>query len=246
METTTDFIEVLRQEGPLLADAAQGAGLEAAVPPCPGWKVRDLLVHTGAVHRWAADYVLGGGTERTERDETAPADAELVDWYRGLHGRLVDALSAAPADTTCWSFLPAPSPLAFWARRQAHETTVHRIDAESALGSVRSAVDGAFAADGIDELLTGFHARARSRVRTAAPRTLLVRSLDTGHDWLVRLSSEPPVTERSAGHAKADCTLSGEAADLYLALWNRGRYASLAVEGDRSLVELWRRTGAVT
>ena len=26
-------------------------------------------------------------------------------------------------------------PLAFWARRQAHETAVHRVDAESALGA---------------------------------------------------------------------------------------------------------------
>ncbi|WP_225846730.1 maleylpyruvate isomerase family mycothiol-dependent enzyme [Streptomyces sp. HPF1205] len=245
---TTDFIEVLRREGPLLADAAHGAGLDARVPPCPGWKVRDLLVHTGAVHRWAADYVLGCGTEPTEWDETAPVDTKLVDWYREVHGRLADALGTAPADTACWYFLPAPSPLEGWARRQAHETTVHRIDAEAALGVGHSAVDASFAADGVDELLTGFHARARSKVRTAQPRTMLVRSLDTGHDWLVRLSAEPPVTERSpaGAGAGADCTVSGEAGDLYLALWNRGPYETLSVEGDRSLLELWQRTGAIT
>ena len=32
----------------------------------------------------------------------------------------------------CFAFLPAPSPLAFWARRQAHETGIHRADVESA------------------------------------------------------------------------------------------------------------------
>jgi len=46
------------------------------------------------------------------------------------------ALSAAPPDLRCWTFLPAPSPLAMWARRQAHETTVHRVDAELAAASV--------------------------------------------------------------------------------------------------------------
>ncbi|MER6443505.1 hypothetical protein ABT275_45720 [Streptomyces sp. NPDC001185] len=37
---------------------------------------------------------------------------------------------------TCWTFNPArvPSPLAFWTRRQAHETAVHRYDAEAATG----------------------------------------------------------------------------------------------------------------
>jgi uncharacterized protein (TIGR03083 family) len=243
---TSDFIEILRREGPMLADAAGRAGLGAPVPPCPGWTVRDLLAHTGAVHRWADDYVLGGSTEREERDETSPGDAELLDWYRALHSRLCDALSAAPADLTCWFFLPAPSPLAFWARRQAHETTIHRVDAESALGAALSPVDGEFAADGVDELLTGFHGRARSRVRTAQPRTLRVRTLDTGHEWLVRLSPGHPVTERFATGTRADCTLSATARDLYLALWNRGPYDGLAVEGDESLVELWRRTSAIT
>lgn len=32
----------------------------------------------------------------------------------------------------CWTFLDAPSPLAFWARRQAHETAIHRADAQLA------------------------------------------------------------------------------------------------------------------
>jgi uncharacterized protein (TIGR03083 family) len=247
---TSDFIKILRQEGSRLADAAAGAGLGALVPTCPGWTVRDLLVHTGAVHRWAADHMLGGYTEERPMDETAPGDAELLDWYRDLHSRLSDALDAAPADLTCWFFLPAASPLAFWARRQAHETTVHRIDAESALGGGAPAVDAEFAADGVDELLTGFHGRARSKVRTERPRTLRVRSLDTGHDWLVRLSTGHPVTERLAAGARAggetaDCTVSATAGDLYLALWNRGPYDALTVEGDESLVELWRRTSAV-
>ncbi|MBM9507450.1 maleylpyruvate isomerase family mycothiol-dependent enzyme [Actinacidiphila acididurans] len=241
---TAEFIDTLRREGPLLADAAAGAGLDAEVPPCPGWRVRDLVTHTASVHRWAADYVLTGAMERKALDPAAPDDGELLDWYLRMHGRLTEALTAAPADLTCWFFLTAPSALAFWARRQAHETTMHRIDAERARGIALSPVDSAFAADGVDELLAGFHGRRRSQVRTEQPRTLRIRSTDTGHDWLVRLSAEQPVTERGAD-GPADCTISGRANDLYRALWNRGPYEALAVEGDGSLVELWQRTAAI-
>jgi uncharacterized protein (TIGR03083 family) len=245
---TAEFIATLRREGVRLADAARSAGLDAPVPPCPGWQVRDLLAHTGAVHRWATGYVVERRMRREPWDPTAPGDPELVDWYRGTHERLTDALAAAPTDLDCWYFLAATSPLAFWARRQAHETTIHRVDAEAALGREPSPLDTGFAADGVDELLTGFHARERSTVRTDRPRTLRIRALDAPdgpREWLVRLSPEPPVTERDTPGA-ADCTLSGSAADLYLALWNRGPYEPLAVTGDGALIELWRRTSAVT
>ena len=46
-----------------------------------------------------------------------PDDGELVDWYVAGHSALVEALATAPTDLQCWSFLAAPSPLAFWARR---------------------------------------------------------------------------------------------------------------------------------
>lgn len=49
-----------------------------------------------------------------------------------------------------------------------------------------------------------------------------------------------------AGEGEADCTVSGTAADLYLALWNRATYEKLEVSGDTSLVALWQRTGAIT
>jgi uncharacterized protein (TIGR03083 family) len=249
---TAEFIETLRQEGPLLADAAERAGLDSPVPSCPDWRVRDLLRHTGAVHRWATAYVVEGRMGYGPVDETAPGDDKLVDWYRQLHRTLTDALTAAPADVACFSFFAAPSPLAFWARRQAHETTIHRVDAELALGAAPEPVEPAFAADGVHELLAGFHSRKRSKVRTDRPRTLRVRATDVPDaDWLVRLSPGEPTVEPAAPTVErllpdpADCTLSGPAADLYLALWNRGPYDGLTVRGDEALVELWRQTGAI-
>jgi uncharacterized protein (TIGR03083 family) len=243
---TDGFTEVLRREGTLLADAAAKAGLEAEVPSCPGWRVADLVRHQGLVHRWATRYIEKQHTKPTPIAGDTPADAVLLPWFREGHEGLVHALSTAPPDLECWYFLRAPSPLEFWARRQAHETTVHRVDAELALGDV-TLVDPDFAADGVDELLAGFHVRDRSRVRSEQPRTLRVRAVDVPDaqgDWLVHISREPPTVER-AGEGRADCTISGPATELYLALWNRGPYEALEISGDDSLIELWRRTGAI-
>ncbi|MDG9706838.1 maleylpyruvate isomerase family mycothiol-dependent enzyme [Streptomyces sp. DH10] len=241
---TAEFLQTLETEGRLLAAAAEEAGTDAKVPTCPEWHVRDLLRHTGAVHRWAASYVAERHTERRPLGEV-PADldgAELVAWYRDSHRLLVGTLADAAPDVECWFFLPAPSPLAFWTRRQAHETTVHRFDAESARGAGITAVAPDFATDGIDELLRGFHARSRSRVRTDEPRVLRVRTDDTDAVWTVRLSSEPPVTTRGAT-AEAECELSGTAEQLYLALWNRAPLPS--VTGDQALAALWRETSGI-
>lgn len=241
---TAEFVRTLDREGLLLAAAAEAAGADAEVPTCPRWRVRDLLRHTGTVHRWAAAFVAEGHTSYHPEGGLPDLDgAELLDWFREGHRHLVGTLAGAPADVTCWHFLPAPSPLAFWARRQAHETTVHRFDAETARGGRPSELDPGFAADGIDELLCAFHARPKSRVRSAEPRVLRVRATDTeGAVWTVRLSQEPPVTERDDA-GEADCEIAGPAGQLYLALWNRLPFPQ--VTGDAAIAALWRENSAV-
>ncbi|MFF0433665.1 maleylpyruvate isomerase family mycothiol-dependent enzyme [Streptomyces sp. NPDC004327] len=240
-------IDALDAAGKALVAAAAAAGPDAEVRTCPGWQVRDLLRHTTTVHRWATALVAERHSESPPAGEETDLDGDaLLAYVREGHARLVETLRAAPADLECWTFLPAPSPLAFWARRQAHETTVHRADAESALanGPGPGPVDPAVAADGIDELLRSFHARDRSRVRTAEPRTLRVRATDTGDVWTVRLSPQAPRTEPTAD-GPADCELSGPADRLYLTLWNRLPQDSVTVTGDTSLARLWREESAV-
>lgn len=242
-----DYLQTLDREGRSLAAAAAAAGTDAKVPTCPEWQVRDLLRHTGTVHRWAAAVVADGHTGPRPIGDPPDLDGdELVDWYRDSHRFLVDTLAAAPADLECWTFHPAPNPsaLAFWTRRQAHETTVHRYDAEAARGGTASPIEPDFAVDGIDELLRGFHARPRSRVRTDEPRLLRVRAVNAGPDavWTVRLTAEPPVTVRDAAD-EADAELSGPADRLYLALWNREPVPN--VSGDRSLAAFWREKSGI-
>ncbi|MFB7256790.1 maleylpyruvate isomerase family mycothiol-dependent enzyme [Streptomyces nojiriensis] len=244
----TEHVKTLAREGELLAEVAERAGTDSAVPTCPGWRVTDLLRHTGSVHRWATAYVAERRLEPLGfPDAPELVGGELLAWFREGHADLVRTLNEAPADVQCWTFLPTapPSPVAFWARRQAHETTVHRMDAEAALGVLFSAVEPEFAEDGVDELLTGFHARPRSRVRTSEPKVVRVRAADTGGVWTVHLSAAPARTVRGDTGEAADCELTGEAAWLYAALWNRLPLAGPGVTGDLALARLWTDTAGI-
>ncbi|WP_338693630.1 maleylpyruvate isomerase family mycothiol-dependent enzyme [Streptomyces sp. Q6] len=243
-----EHIQIVDTQGRSLAAAAEEAGVDAKVAACPDWQVRDLLRHQGAVHRWAASHVEQGSARPLPLTERADLDGDaLLAWFREGHRHLVDTLTNADPGLECWAFLPAPSPLAFWARRQAHETTVHSVDARSALNPAEQArpeaISAEFGADGIDELLTGFHARARSRVRSDVPRVLRVRATDVDDAvWTVRITEEPPVTVRGAV-GDADCEVSGPAARLYLALWNRLPLPD--VSGDAALAALWRERSGI-
>jgi uncharacterized protein (TIGR03083 family) len=231
----------LEVQGVRLVDAARRAGTDAAVPSCPGWTVADLLRHVGEVHRWAAAVVSTAAPEDPGSLTVlgdVPDDTGLTDWVEAGHRALVETLRAAPPDLDCWHFLRSPSPLEFWARRQLHETSVHRMDAELAAGTGLSPVSRDVAEDGIDELLTGFLPRRSSRLRSAQPRSVLVSPADSERRWSLKISEDPPVTVRE--ERPADTAFTAPVAELYPALWNRAE-----LRGDADLVALWRASVTV-
>jgi uncharacterized protein (TIGR03083 family) len=242
-------IDTLQADGRRLSAAAAAAGLDAPVPTCPGWAVRDLVRHLGGVHRWATWHIASGRSRETTGEEDARffvevADRELLEWFAAGHASLVRALAEADPSLDCWTFLPAPSPLAFWARRQAHETAIHRADAEAASGRP-SACDAAFAVDGIDELLSGFLSRPHGGLVADPPVALGIRTSDTGHRWTIRIEAgRRVVTPRVS---TADCTVRGAASDLYLLLWNRLPVddAAVRIDGDHGVIDLWRERATI-
>lgn len=129
----------LESDGPLLAAAAERAGWDAPVP-ATRWTVRDLVTHLGGVHRWATAIVHEGSATSAIPEGvavgTGPPDDELLEWFRSGHMTLVDTLRSANDALKCVTFLPAASPIEFWCRRQAHETAIHRADAQGAAGMV--------------------------------------------------------------------------------------------------------------
>jgi uncharacterized protein (TIGR03083 family) len=242
------WIETLRAEGACMTAAARATSADEPVPTCPDWVARDLIRHTGGIHRWATSFVAEARAEPGSQtlEEVAggwPGDEELADWFEAGYLALVSALEAAPPDLKCWTFLPAPSPLAMWSRRQAHETAMHRVDTELTAGraeALLSSFSPAFAADGVDELLTCFVPRRSTQLRAERPATLGVRCVDDDGAWV--LSIGPDGVTTAVGASDADCTVRGAAGDLYLALWNRGRDERLQIEGDRGVLELFGDT----
>lgn len=242
-----EHIEVLRWQGTALADAADGAGLDSLVPPCAPWLVKDLLRHTGFIHRWAASHIVSpaeqvreGPSEEEILQGGAP-DGELVDWFRDGHATLVRVLEAADPALRTAAFMPASSPLAFWARRQAHETAIHRADAESATGELPG-FSAEFAADGVDELIMGFGRRRKYRPGSGPGGTLRVLAADTGDTWQSCLT-EGQIQSGREPAGPAGCVVSGPASGVYLFLWNRAEAerADVTVSGDRAVLEQWKR-----
>src|SRR5882757_8678222 len=96
--TPDEHIAAIATHAEQLGTAAGSAGLDTPVPTCPGWAVRDVVGHLGGVHRWAASYVEQARSEPPGRDgglEQAPADDELLAWFRAGHTHLVKVLEAA-------------------------------------------------------------------------------------------------------------------------------------------------------
>ena len=250
-----DHLAALDADGVQLAETAERVGLTASVPCCPGWQVRDLVRHQAYVHAWAARHVRDRLAEiineATEADVLGggPPDAELIPAYRAAHAALVRTLRTADPDVVCATFMRgAPSPLAFWARRQAHETAIHRYDAQSAgpdgPPDPATVFAPAFAADGLDELIMGFVPRNR-RLR-GGTWSLAIRPTDAPDRWNVRPGPDRTAVARS--DAAADCVLSGPVAGLYAFLWNRcpARQAGIEVTGDDSVLATWNSIARVT
>jgi uncharacterized protein (TIGR03083 family) len=246
-----EHIDALRRQGDLLADAATRSGLDAFVPPCPSWQVKDLLRHTGYIHRWAArhitecpDTVLDGPPE-AEILRGGAADRDLLAWFRAGHAALVETLSTADPGLVCATFIDAPSSLAFWARRQAHETAIHRADAESASG-VRPEYEPEFAADGIDELIMGFGQRRKYRPAAEGDGRMQIRAADTAQAWQVGTEGGRIQARRGTDDPDAfgspTCMVTGPASGVYLFLWNRSDAApaGVTISGDTGFLELWQ------
>ena len=236
-----EHIDTLRAEGMLLADSAEATGFDAQVPTCPEWTVRDLLRHMGEVHRWASSHVTTA-SQRPVKEKTVPYppdDAELLAWFRQGHAELLQALEAADPGADYHAFLPGElKGTRFWARRQAHETTVHRVDAQIVAGVVSPSTTD-FAVDGIEEMLHGFLARRPSTLTAEQPYTIVLVSTDHPQAWRVRVDAEGASTAPDDG-AGGSTRVYGSAFDLYLLLWNRRPLEGLEVQGPTEPLEHYR------
>jgi hypothetical protein len=135
---------------------------------------------------------------------------------------LLTVLRAADPDAPMWSW-GADRRARFWPRRMLHEATVHRADAELALGF----------APGVTEL-------------RGSGETLRFRCTDDAAAWTVRLAADG-YTWDTAAVPSPTCEVAGTASDLLLGVYGRipigaARYD---VTGDRAVLERWIEKSAI-
>lgn len=216
-------------EAAAFLDVLRIGDLEARVPSCPDWSLRELAIHLGTVHRWAEHKVTSA-----KRSQTAGPPAErdaICAWYAAGADSLQRALNGISPDAACWTF-GASGTAAFWMRRQAHEAAVHRWDAQSSQGEP-GGIHAALAADGVHEAVEWFFPRQVRLGRTPPLQSTL------GLDIVDEPASGRALVLAGDGLAQPgppDATVSGPAEALLLLLWKRTTLADprLSVTGSHT------------
>jgi uncharacterized protein (TIGR03083 family) len=161
---------------------------------------------------------------------------------------VVDTLREAGPDTGVWAWA-GDLDSGFWARRMAHEITVHRADAALAAG-LPYEVAPEVAADAIDEWLEILVWAQRvegdkdaAELRSSGRRSIHLHATDdpagVNAEWIIELAEDGLAWHR--GHEKATVALRGTLTDVLLAFYRRLPLDSeeLEILGDRELLEFW-------
>jgi uncharacterized protein (TIGR03083 family) len=248
---TLDFdrhcAEIVTQTS-LLSGHLDGADLTVPVPTCPGWNVSQLARHVDGGHRWAREIVATRASE-------PPSDVALRDLSGAtdddphiLRASLTEAATALTAtlteagpDAQMWCPVDGGGS-AFYARRFAYETAMHRADAAFALG-VKFVLDPEVAADAVGEWMElgclPFHFEVHPWMREllAPGRTIGLHATDTDAHWLLDLTGDVIAWRRADGQAAAE--IRAPVTDLLLTIYRRRPVEGLQVSGDAALIDFW-------
>jgi uncharacterized protein (TIGR03083 family) len=235
------YLDHIVKQAAALRAAAVTAGPEAEVSPCPGWTVLRLVRHIARVHSWVVQAIDADPAGEPPKAQRPPEEwAAALDWWDETAAAMVSGLRERGPDGPAWAFLGDPT-AGFWARRQAHETAIHRLDAEHALRGADVdplLFDADLAADGIDEVLTSMVPGQVRRHPIEVEGTVLFHAADAGRAWLVTLRPGDVPEVGPATELDTDAAVVGTADAVYRAAWHRP--SSAVVTGDRALVAALR------
>jgi uncharacterized protein (TIGR03083 family) len=233
--TYSELVTAVRREGEGIHTAA-GIGCDADVPTCHDWSVEDLVRHVARIYLFVSQVLTTRATEAPESRPDLP-DGDLVDVFANALDEVVAALKECDAETPVWNWAANQPDLGlFWARRMAHESSVHRFDAQAAHGVVQP-IDAELAGDGIDELIDVVAPRVYGRDDLEGPTgTVTLQSSDKGA-WHLEL--EPGGLRRVEVLADPSVTVRGTTSALLLATYSRMPWTSLETTGDIDLLTQW-------
>src|SRR5262245_16004491 len=100
------WLAALRAEGAALHTAIENGDLEAEVPTCPGWTLRHLAFHVGAVYQRVAQHIVRGVVSRPEPATIAPEEGHPLTYFDRHYNQIVQVLDQVDSDLPAWN--PAP------------------------------------------------------------------------------------------------------------------------------------------
>jgi len=241
------WLNALRHEGAAFRTAVDAARFDAPVPPCPGWTVRDLVGHLGSVYRWQRANMLRGVTTAPEGGRPAPpalGNDELLAWWDEAYAEMLGSLERIDPDAPAWNWSVQPHKAIFWHRRMAHETAIHRWDAQVSSTGLSEPIEHNLAADGIDEVLDSWLPAGRGTGPSHRTGVVRLEATDAEARWAVRIrvNGVTLLDTDSWFDAEPDAQAAaiGTASDLDLALWGRVPLTVLTLQGDAELVNALR------
>ncbi|MBL7496911.1 maleylpyruvate isomerase family mycothiol-dependent enzyme [Frankia sp. CNm7] len=239
-----DHGALLLEQNRLLADLLGEADWSTPVPTCPGWTLTQIMRHVGRAPRWATTIVRTRAQEALDPREAEggrpPADRDgALAWFRQGPRLLLEAVADDP-EARVWTTAAGLQPARWWVRR-LHEAVVHWVDAAIALG-VDHPIEPALAADGISEwldLLVALPGVAMPRDGSTMHLHATDEGLGADGEWTIR--GGPSRIDWEHGHGFGDVALSGNAADLLLAVMRRipGDDGRLVIAGEREHWTTW-------
>ena len=250
---TKDFwLTALRADGAaFLAAVSEPGQLGTPVPSCPDWNIGELTRHLGAVYRRVR---LNAGSGAVDEPwgpvvvpDQAPAagDEQVVSWFANELAQIDAFLDALDPDVPTWNWAPQTKKAAFWHRRMAHETAVHRWDAQFST-RLPEPLESKLAADTVDEALDTFLPAGRRRPHADVSGVVQLIASDVGHEWYVRMRGDGIIALLDTGTLLDDdahparAAAIGTASDLALAIWGRISFEVLDTAGDEALLEALR------
>ena len=244
------YLDCLADDYALLRSAAASASLEDAVPSCPGWTVADLVTHVGEVYLHKATVMREDKWPEPWPPEELAGAAPLAVLDRGYRELTAEFAARSPGEPSLTWYGPDQS-VAFWIRRMAQETVVHRMDAQLAAGMPVTPTPDDLAVDGVDEVLKRFlgygsaqwpdeYATVRGGHLAGGEGTDAI-IVTAGHtSGAVRPApASVTVTDGRAGRARAEIIAGPDAVLRWL--WGRAGDDAVSVTGDPEWAAYLRR-----
>lgn len=249
------YLDSLRRESRRFRDVLAGCDPAARVPSCPDWDAADLLWHLTTVQLFWERIVRErpvGPDDGWQQPQRPGSYADLLTAFDDAHAAFVATLEAADPADPAWTWSTEQT-VGFTFRRQAHESLVHRLDAELAAGTV-TALDPLLAADGVDEALDIMFGGTPEWGRfDPLPHHVRVDLPDTDTQVWVQLgtfsgtspdgtdyTAEPDIAVVPDPGTEPDVVVEGLAGEVDAWLWRRGDDTGIRVAGDRAIYDRFR------